>query len=619
MTGSISSATPFAGDSDRRRHQRELAVRCRHPSGAGPVVRAADVDTSLVAVFRARAAEAPDRPAVAVGRDRLSYREVSDLASAVAAGLAARGGPVGVVVGLGAELVPALLGCLTAGRPVVPLDPRYPPERLAWIATAEEIAEVVATRASAEVASRLSAGATVHVVGETGAGRSASPPAASPGPDDPAVVVYTSGSTGRPKRVVHTHRTILHEIVRYSHGVGLCGDDRLLLVSSPTFADSVRTIWGAVLNGARLCQYDLRYGSLEGLARLVRDAGVTVYRSVPTVFRALGRSPAAPDALQGVRVVYLAGEPVVAADVATLRTCCGDEAVLFNGLGTSEALTFAWYLVGRDTDVDGDAVPVGWALEGCELRLVDADGVEVPPGESGEVEVATPSLSPAAAGVSRPDGRRAYRTGDVLVADRDGCLTHLGRTDHQYKVRGHRVHGAEVEAALGSLPGVIEAAVTGFRGPDGGDRLAGYVVTGAPEPSPAELLDRLRGRLPDHLVPAALRVVGELPRTPSGKVDRRALPAPSPTEDELAGGAGRTPLERAVCAIWSDVLGRPGIGRDARFLDLGGDSIVALRIVSRVADGLGVEVDVGRLLAAPTPAAMAKVVEGARAGRVDAD
>jgi len=619
MTGSTQSAPPVAAETDRHRHQRELAVRCRHPSGAGPAIGTADVDSSLVALFRARVAEAPHRLAVAAGGGRLTYGEVSDTASEIAAGLTSSRGAVGVAVGLGEELVPALLGCLMAGRPVVPLDPRYPPERLAWIAAAEELDDVVATRASADVASRLSAGATVHVVGETRGRPSACAPALAPGPDDPAVVVYTSGSTGRPKRVVHTHRTILHEIVRYSHGVGLCDDDRLLLVSSPTFTDSVRTIWGAVLNGARLCPYDLRKGSLEGLAGFLRDAGVTVFRSVPTVFRALARSPAASDALRGLRVVYLAGEPVIAADVATLRACCRDEAVLFNGLGTSEALTFAWYLVGHDTALDGDAVPVGWVLEGCGLRLVGADGVEVPPGQPGEVEVATPSLSPAVGGVSRPDGRRAYRTGDLLVADRDGCLTHLGRTDHQYKVRGHRVHAAEVEAALGSLDGVTEVAVTGFPAPDGGDRLAGYVVAGEPAPSPAELLDRLRSRVPDHLVPAVLRVVGELPRTPSGKVDRRALPAPEATEDELAGGEGRTPLERAVCAIWSDVLDLPGIGRDARFLDLGGDSLVALRIVSRVADRLGVEVDAGRLLAAPTPAAMAAVVEAARARRVDAD
>ncbi len=566
------------------------------------------------------------------GTTTLTYAELAFRAAGLTEALHragdTMGSPVGLLLDHGADMVAGMLGVLSAGGIYVPLDPGYPPARLAQVVEQSRLSRLVATEAHLPLASRLADGSPANtdlLLWQPDCGSDRQPERRATGPDSPAYLLHTSGSTGRPKGVVQTHGAVLHQVRLHTEGLGLGPDDRLSVASSFAFDMAVTDTFSALLSGASAVTVDARGAGLGALADALRQNAVTVLHSTPTVFRhlctALAWEP--EERLDALRVVVLGGEPVVAQDLERCRRHASETGVLVNGYGATEVSFVVQNHLrytpsdtmsgdGPETTADPAAVlPIGRPLPGMQVSLLDADGMER--GEEGEIAVVSDHLAsywdePAETALrfdTDPVGRRRYRTGDLARRLPDGNLVCLGRRDRQVKIRGNRVEPAEVEAVLRSLPGVANAAVLAV-----GDELglrAFVVPLGEASLDPMRLRAAVADRLPEFMVPSTVQVLPDLPMTPTGKVDGSALLAtPSeaaPADD--AGGLRRNPTEERLTAIWSGLLGTLDVPRDRPVFELGAHSLMVAQAHHRLSRELGTRIPLTDLYAHPTIADLA--------------
>ncbi len=582
--------------------------------------------------FEARAAATPEADAVTFGGERMSYGELNRRANRLAHHLRALGIGPGSLVGLCLErsldTVAAILGVLKAGGAYLPLDPAYPPERLAFALEDSRAAVLVTeTRLAPVLPGQLDArtvlldGVDVERIGREREDN----PGARTAPEDPAYVIYTSGSTGRPKGVLVSHANVARLFTSTDGWFGFGPDDVWTLFHSYSFDFSVWEIWGALLYGGRLVVVPYAVSrSPEDFLALLRRERVTVLNQTPSAFYQLARTeeraPAQSDL--SLRLVVFGGEALEIGNLRPWFERYGDRRPrLVNMYGITETTV---HVTGRplrteDLETAGRSV-IGCPIPDLRLRVLDPWLQPVPIGVPGEVYVGGAGV--AAGYLGRPEltaerflpdpsgaaGERLYRTGDLAVYLPDGDLEYLGRIDHQVKVRGFRIELGEIEAALAAHPAVQEAVVAAH-GEDGAERrLVAYVV---PRPAAgitlSEARELLARTLPDHMLPAALVTLDRLPLTPSGKVDRRALPAPAGDRTGLGReyAAPRTELERSLVDLWREVLRIDRVGLHDDFFEMGGNSISAALAANRLQEELGAGVPVVAFFEAPTPAALA--------------
>ncbi|HSL81570.1 MAG TPA: amino acid adenylation domain-containing protein, partial [Thermoanaerobaculia bacterium] len=580
-----------------------------------------------------QARRTPEAVAVVSEGGVLSYGELARRTARLAARLSAEGvGPearVGVLMERSAELVVALLGTVEAGAAYVPLDPSYPAERLAYMAADAGLAAVVAQRRLLE---RLPLAEGLPVLALDGpedlpysrsedfsSCRSERSEAES---RNLAYAIYTSGSTGRPKGAGVSHAAIVNRLAWMQEAYGLTGADAVVQKTPYSFDVSVWELFWPLLVGARLVVARPE-GHRDGayLAELVARERVTTMHFVPSMLQAFVEEPRLPG-LSSLRRVIASGE-ALAPELAE-RFLSRSGAELHNLYGPTEAAVdvTAWRCRPGEA-----SVPIGRPIGNLRIHVLDARGRPVPPGVAGELRIAGAGLGRGYLGrpgltAERfvPDpfaglpGERQYLTGDLVRRRPDGALEFLGRLDHQVKVRGFRIELGEIETALAAREGVREAVVVARPGVGGaGDaRLVAYVVP-APgcAPDPEDLSAALTERLPGYMVPSAFVVLDELPLTPSGKVDRKALPEPAPRGARGTVVAPRTPAEELLAGIWSEVLGIDRVGVEEDFFRLGGHSLLAPRVVSRVRQAFGVELPLRLLFEEPTVARLARRLESA--------
>ena len=606
----------------------------RRPAPGGPVAPfpPALVERTLPEVFEARAGPHRGRLALRMGPRALSYAQLDAAAERVAAALVAAvpPGPGRVVLVLDDRVrqVLSILGVLKAGLAFVPLDPGQPAPRLEACVAGARACAVLAEPGTRALATAIAGGlpildaATLEHGAARDAARDTAPPPARPahvaGPCDPACILYTSGSTGRPKGVVQTHRNVLHNVAKLTASLRFAPDDRVTLLGHVAFAASMSDLFPALLNGASLHPYDVRRQGVEGLAGWLAAEGITVFASVPTLFRHALAGLDDDVALPALRLLKLAGEPVQRRDVELFRRRVRPPTVFLNSLGSTEINTIRQHFLDHETPLDGPLVPVGHAVDGTDVLVLDADGRPLPAGETGEIAVRSDFLSPgywdepeetARAFGPDPEGssRRVFRTGDLGRLRPDGCLEHLGRKDGQVRVRGHRVETAEVESALLARGDVAAAAVVGRPGASGDVELVAWLVARSSRaPGAAELRAGLAATLPDYMLPARYVFRATLPLLSTGKVDRRALAElPAPEGGAARAAAAADPLQQRLIAMWERVLHVRGIGPDDDFFDLGGHSLLAARIVARIHHQLGVALPLSIFREAPTVAGLA--------------
>jgi amino acid adenylation domain-containing protein len=538
-------------------------------------------------------------------------------------------------------LIVALLGVLKAGGAYLPLDPAYPPDRLAFmledsgaqlVLTRERLRHLFPTTGAAVLC--LDAAGRV----DAGAGEDPAPVAAeSPGPVSPdslAYVIYTSGSTGRPKGVMIQHRSLACYVRTVEREWALQPGDRVLQFISISFDMSVEEIFPCLALGATLV---LRTeGMIDSVAGFLDACGaraVTVL-VLPTAYWHEVASAIAREGLTlppSVRLVYFGGDKALPERVSGWRAHVSPDVRLVNSYGPTEAtVTVTMHDLAAaaggapDAEPAGREVPLGRPLPNVQLYVLDGYGQPAPVGVPGELHIGGVML---ARGYLRrpgltaerfvPDpfgaapGGRLYRTGDLVRARADGALEFLGRADHQVKVRGFRVELGEVEAALARHPAVRDLAVVAREGPPGERRLVAYLLADPAALPPAAARRFLAGRLPDYMIPAHFVVLPRLPLTPNGKLDRRALPPPDEGRDDGAAlpAAPRTALEARLVGLWEELLGVRPVGVTDSFFDLGGHSLLALRLITRLRDSLGRELPLATLLRAPTVERLAAALE----------
>jgi amino acid adenylation domain-containing protein len=584
----------------------------------GPFVPFAegDVERSIAECFRRQAERHPHHLAVRSLTEAWTYAELDQLADRLASALLQRRGPanepVGLLLGHSAAMVAAILGVLRAGKIYVPLDPRYPAPRLEQMLHACGAQLIVVDGpAGRALGGRWADKVQLLDMAGLTAAHSGPTPAAVVRPDQPAVILYTSGSTGRPKGVVQSHRAILHNTRTYTNCLRIGPADRLTLLSSCSFAASTCSLFGALLNGATLYPFDLKEQGIEPLAAWLAAERITIYHSVPTVFRQLAAALEPGLSFPALRVLNLGGEAASLQDIELYRKHFSRGCVLLLTYAATETNVICRYLLDEHTPLPEGVVPAGYPCEGTEVLLVDESGRPVAPGQCGEVVVRSRYLADGywgqpeetarkfAAAANDP-GVRSYHTGDWGSLLPDGCLVHRGRKDALVKVRGHRVDVAEVEAALAGVPGVREAAV--IAGPDehGQARLVAYLVPAARPGTTAAVRAALAQVLPDFMLPSAWVCLEALPLGPSGKVDRsllRSLPLP-PAERAAVGP--RNDLEARLARIWAEVLRTPSVAVTEDFFDMGGDSLRAAALLRRLERAFGRNLTFAALLEAPT-------------------
>ncbi|WP_215545185.1 non-ribosomal peptide synthetase [Amycolatopsis sp. CA-230715] len=578
-------------------------------------------------VFSGVAVGAGDGVAVVCGDRVVGYGELEVRANRLAHQLVEWGaGPevlVGVCLDRGVDLVVAILGVLKAGAAYLPLDPGYPAERLDYMLRDSGAAIVLTT---AEHHDRLPTARWLFDPTSPDLDhRPATPPATTVTPANTAYAIYTSGSTGNPKGVLVPHRNVtrLFDATRARFGFG--SDDVWTLFHSCAFDFSVWELWGALLFGGRLVVVPKAVArSSEDFLALLAEQRVTVLNQTPSAFYELLRSEEDNPALGarlGLRWVVFGGE---ALDFGKLTGWYARHAEsgtrLVNMYGITETTVHVTAVELSERLVrEQRASVIGAPIPDLRVRVLDPWLRPVPDGVPGEMYVTGAGVARGYLGrpgltatrfVADPYGESGvlYRTGDLARRRADGELDYLGRADDQVKIRGFRIEPGEVESALAAHPAVGQVAVLAREDRPGDRKLVAY-VTPAAEPPPVAVLRAFAAEhLPPHLVPSAFVVLGSFPLTPSGKVDRKAFPAPadrSGVDGDYT--APRTATERALAAIWAEVLGVERVGADDNFFDLGGDSILSLQVVSRARQA-GLRVTSKQIFARQTVAELATEV-----------
>ncbi len=592
--------------------------------------RTLDCGATLVDLLAQQAARTPDAVAIESGESALTYREFGSRVNALARYLVARGaGPdtvVAVAAGRSTEMLVAIHAVLAAGAAYVPLDPDQPADRITYVLESASPV-LVLTRSGRD---HLPGADAVPVVALDEA--DTAPYGDAPltdadrlaplRPQHLAYVLYTSGSTGRPKGVAVPHAAVVNQLLWMRDRFGPTAGDVLLLKTPATFDASVWEIFLPPLVGARIVvgAPDL-HRDPAGMAAAIARHAVTVAQFVPAVFDAvlehLDRTTAA-----SLTQVFCGGESLPAETVARFRAL--NDAPVHNLYGPTETtIQTVHRTAGAD---DAGAVPIGTPVWNTDALVLDERLHPVPVGVAGELYLTGVQLARGYHGradltaerfVANPwaAGERMYRTGDLARWTAAGELDYLGRTDLQVKLRGLRIELGEVESQLAALDEVRQVVAVVREDPRFGPQLVGYVV---PEPGaefdPAKAKDALAATLPSYMVPSAFVALDAFPLNASGKIDRRALPAP--TFEVRTFTPPRTPVEEIVAGVFAQVLGVPRVGRDDDFFDLGGNSLVATQVAARLSEALDASIPVRALFDAPTVEALAvRAEQEAGAGR----
>jgi amino acid adenylation domain-containing protein len=600
-------------------------------------------------LFEASVRRTPDAVAVIDDQGEATYAEVERMANRLARHLRDLGVGPGTLVGVYLErslaMIPALLAILKAGGAYVPLSRDWPESRIEWIlgklgvrhlVTQAERLEQVGAFAAALVAPAhvvcVGPAGGVHETGGAGvSGRESwEPLAAAPLPrvtdaDDLAYIIFTSGSTGHPKGVAVRHRPVVNLISWSQESFGIGPSDRVLFVTALTFDLSVYDVFGLLAAGGSVrvaSAADL--AEPERLLRLMRDEPITFWDSAPAALQQLVPlfSAVLGLAASRLRLVFLSGDWIPLPLPDLVREAFPGARVISLGGATEATVWSNWFPIGA-VDPRWISIPYGRPITNARYYVLDTALQPAPVGTPGDLYIGGGCLSSGYANepvlTARgyvPDpfaelpGSRLYRTGDRARYGTDGLLEFLGRLDNQVKIRGYRIELGEIESVLAEHEGVRDPVVLAREDVPGQRRLVAYFVPRRePAPEPAELRGFLATALPDYMLPALFIPLAALPVTANGKLDRAALPVPeidrSGEERRLV--APRTPLERNLAAAWQEVLGGE-VGVQDNFFEMGGHSLLAIQLVTRLRETLGVELPLRALFDSPTIARLAEQI-----------
>ncbi len=574
---------------------------------------------SVPARFARIASQCAERLAISAPDADWTYAELdrrsSFIASEILNSLGQAPAPIALLMDHGAPLIAAILGALKAGKMYFVLDTAHPKDRLAAMLADSKTRLLVADKSNYPLVNYFSSNSlkVLELAQDV--------PADFPRVDLPEVppmigawLMYTSGSTGEPKGIWENHAGIVRHSDVYRDLVQLTPDDRLTLLTSCGLSASGTHLFSALLHGATLCPFPVRTQGVERLAAWLRERRITIYHSVPTIFRHLAATASAKNAFETVRLVRLGGEPLLGSDIESFHQLCPDQCRLMNSFSSTETglVTANSFDVRRSTfDVRCSPISVGHPVPGVEVLLLDEQNQ---PAAEGRIAVRSahlrqgywrePTLT-AEKFLSDPahPGLRTFITADLGKWLPDGSLEHLGRADHVVKIQGQRVDLHAVEVAMTATGLIKEVAVTAPEDTSGERRLAAYFVPrdGA-DVSPQNFRTQLRTQVPEHFVPTHFVALKKMPQTPGGKIDRRALPPlPKNQRTELdADALPQNSIEKKLAYIWESILGVAPIGRRDDFFDLGGTSLKMVEVGAAIEEYFNLALPSSTLIAHST-------------------
>ncbi len=581
--------------------------------------------------FEQQVRSGPNRIAIAGARQTLTYGQLDETSDRYAAILSEcvdrrRDVRAAILIEHGADVVAAALAALKSGLTVLALNPTDPPARHRPIRDAIEPAVLLTHEPRREHARAAGfAESEIVVLTEDGAVAPAGAHRAEPAaPDDLAFLISTSGSTGRPKVVMQSHRTVLHNVLRYTNGLDVRPEDRVAWLAALSGGQGLVSAWTALLNGAVLCPFSITERGVTGLGAWLVEHGVTILDTLPSVLRNFART-LGDERIRGPRLVRLASEAGLWSDFEAFRRHFSEDCALASVLASSETGILSQAILPSDHPPTGARLTVGPDVDGVRLLLLAADGTAAGAGEIGEIVAESRYLSPGywrdeALTAQRFEVRgeaRRFHTGDLGQRSAAGTLTVLGRADSQVKVRGHRLQLEEVEAALAAEPGVSGAVITVQPTPRGDARLTAYLTSPAGSTLDSSTLRRsLATVLPAYAIPGTFMSVEAFPLTAHGKVDRERLlsSAATPLGSQAPGATATTrepasETEGLLLDLRRQAFEREAIGVEDRFLDLGGDSLTAAIIAAGVHATTGVELELRTFAGDLTVAGLAELID----------
>lgn len=607
------SALRMLDDAEERR----LIVHCNRT--AAPYPR----HMTLPQLFMTQAEHTPTAIAVVCGTHSMTYQELDVASNRLAQLLQKRGlAPatrIGVFLNRSTDLLVAVLGVLKSGSAYIPLDPLYPAERLAHVFDNSRPAAVI-TRAS--LRSRLELDETPAIVVDAEpelSSAQSTPLSQAPQPSDPAYLIYTSGSTGRPKGVQIGHRALVNLLWAMRSQPGITSADTVISVTTIAFDMVVPDLFLPLIVGAKLVIATEDVVADGGaLLQLMQEHGATWMQATPVTWQLLLAAGWRGDPLLKV----MCGGEALTRSLAESLLACGAE--VWNVYGPTE--TTVWSAVQRVESAEGP-VPIGPPIANTQFYILDRHRNLVPPGAPGELYIGGDGVAHGYFGLTEltqekfiPDRfrnlpeARLYRTGDIMRWRDSGQLEYLGRADHQVKLRGFRIELGEIESVLLQHTEIREAVAVLGQDPSGQAAIWAYAVARNCETHKESLIDSLRSllaqALPGYMRPSSIQILENLPRTPNGKIDRRALPPPP-----SSGTSGKAPvlpgndIEQRLAKIWSTLLGIENIDTSADFFEIGGNSLLAARLMLGVETEFGKRLSLATLFKAPTIAQQAKLLD----------
>lgn len=577
----------------------------------------AELIYSLTERFQNQAKKYPNRLAIGSPSGELTYDELNRQANAVARAVLklrpSGSKPVALLFHSDTSMIIALLGVLKAGGFCVPLDPSHPEVSNGRILDETQPDLLITNDEGTHTANKVVSTFTQLLNIDELLAESDEPlPDLDITPNSLAFVLFTSGTTGHPKGVMITHQQLLHLVMYHTNTRMVSAEDRLSSLTRCHHIGGIADVFRALLNGAALYPYDLRTQTIGDLINWLITERITILHCVPTIFRTLIHLLPGEETLPHLRLLHLGGEPVTKGDIELYKARFSNECILVNNFGSSETGPLGQYFVNKETEISENIVPILLAVEDKEIFLVNTSTIPNDNRVVGEIAVRSQFISPGYWSKSGHDNAkrfvegnntsRTFLTGDLGQLGPDGMLVYMGRKDHQVKIRGIRVDLTEIEANIRNLHACNDVAVL-TQIEEEGLKLVAYLVPAQDLlPDASTLRSELLKMMPSHMIPSEFFFLESLPRTPTGKVDRLAIPSESHGRflNHTTHIAPRNELEHELVQLWKELLDLSTVGIHNRFFDLGGNSLFVIKLSNRISRLWEIRLSMADIFAHPT-------------------
>jgi len=566
--------------------------------------------------FEVTAQKLPNNIALVGERKQLTYSELYDSVISLTSHLDVESGFIYLLFEHDISMIIAMLSALRMTKAYIPLDPEHPIDRSEYIIHDSKGSVILTNNQNVKLANQLAntADNEIKIVNIDTIKESADAISPKIGKGtDLAYVLYTSGSTGKPKGVIQNNENVLYYISNYSKNLMITENDRLTLFSTYSFDASVMGIYGALLNGAMLYPYKIKKaGAIDNLKHWIYDNKITIYHSVPTLFRYFA-SKIENDMhlLSNVRLVVMGGEATLVNDVELYKKCFPDNCIFINGLGPTESTVTLQYFIDKNTEINTATVPVGTPIKDMNVYLLDEDNNEVGINEIGELVYSNKHLALGYLNRQEETDKafivdpikkqgRAFKTGDLAKRNEDGLIEFQGRNDFQIKIRGYRIELNEIESVLDRHPSISKSIIMPLKTDKSEPQIiAYYSLIGKEKVSESNLKKHLKESLPEYMIPSYFYHLEELPLTPTGKVDRKfVVDNFTPNTDNMSENlylAPRDKFEKDIFSIWERNLDTNEFGVNTEFTHVGGDSLMATSVALEIEELYNVEIELSAL------------------------